>query len=472
MLERYPSQIPNLASHCILTFMLLAGCVKQAGPGVPDSLSDSPSEPDPAGELEVFTAAKLPAGIKLTAVSKDAIAVRTQFQISDLFSYTGSFELSEEVGALQGQFYGEEIQVGLPDGKIGIFQFPRGMDDLISLPVIISVFQHTTAAAEKMSLASPGVATQLALACTFGACGAQQLREANPEKPGGGSCSIGTSGQCDRFFFAVVERTFEHPVLTSQIVEYWRGGVARHQGAVLVCIKDGTVIAKAVGGFPESDPIDVGLVKEAFVNLGQPPNKDVDLKYQEISLACCGNLQKRLKVTAENYEDAFKRKTVAFINFAHEGKPTETCSFNCIDGRCPGGLLQTEDEFIAGVKEGILSVNCRTVVKDYQADVDRIANEDECKVIPPPLPPSDCGTITWTCRKDIVNSAINPPMWWDGGNFDGNVAGCRNKPSGKNCWPPVSMENSPCSKVYDVKSGWNDALYFLGDSVTMNCSEY
>ena len=453
--------------------MLLTGCVKQAGPGVPDSLSDSPSEPDPAGELEVFTAAKLPAGIKLTAVSKDAIAVRTQFQISDLFSYTGSFELSEEVGPLQGQFYGEEIQVGLPDGKIGIFQFPRGMDGLISLPVIISVFQHTTAAAEKMSLASPGVATQLALACTFGACGAQQLIGAKPEKPGGGSCSIGTSGQCDRFFFTAVERPINLPFVTS-VVEFVKGGVARHQGATLVCIKDGKVITEAVGGIsPTTDATDQGIVKQAFENSGQPLFNDAEVVYQEISLACCGKLQDSVKANSKNYEEATNRGLIAYGYFAHEGKPTETCSFNCIDGKCPGrSPPQTESEFINGVKEGILYVNCRTQVKDYQADVDRIANEDECKVIPPPLPPSECGTITWTCRKDIVNSAINPPMWWDGGNFDGNVAGCRNKPPGKNCWPPVSMENSPCSKVYDVKSGWNDALYFLGDSVTMNCSEY
>lgn len=126
MFEHYASQILNVASHCILTFMLLTGCVKQAGPGVPDSLSDSPSGPDSAGDMAVFTAAKLPAGIQLTAVSKDEIAVRTQFQISDLFSYTGSFELSEEVWVYKDNSMVRRFRLDCLTERSGSFSFRAG----------------------------------------------------------------------------------------------------------------------------------------------------------------------------------------------------------------------------------------------------------------------------------------------------------------------------------------------------------
>lgn len=275
-------------------------------------------------------------------------------------------------------------------------------------------------------------------------------------------------------FFVVVERSIDTPFATS--VFEFISGVGRHKGAVLVCIKDGNVSTQAVGGFPTSDPIDQNIVNRAFVNGGIPLDKDAKLVIQkEISLACCGKLQESLKVTFEDYVDAMNKGTIAYGYFAHELAPTETCSFQCIGGVCPKPPPQTESEVKNGVKDGKLFVNCRTQVNDYLAIADKIANAEECKLIPPPLPPSECGTITWWCRKDIVNPAINPAMWWDGGNFNevsDLPAGCNHKPPGKVCVPPVSMENSPCSSVYDVISGqWKNASYILNDSVTMNCSE-
>ena len=238
-----------------------------------------------------------------------------------------------------------------------------------------------------------------------------------------------------------------------------------------MCIKDGRVITEAVGGIsPSTDATDQEIIKQAFENGGKPLEADVTLVIKkEISQECCDWLKLSLKDASDAYKNAFANETVAYQYFGHEQAPAETCSFQCIGGVCPKPAPQTESEVKNGVKNGKLGVNCVTQVRDYASTADKIANAPECNL---PAPPSDCGTITWWCRKDIVDPVINSPMWWGGGNFDGNVAGCKNIPPGKNC-SAVSMENSPCSKLYDVNSGqWKDAVYFVDDSVTMNCSEY
>ncbi|NBQ52715.1 MAG: hypothetical protein EBU49_03935 [Proteobacteria bacterium] len=91
------------------------------------------------------------------------------------------------------------------------------------------------------------------------------------------------------------------------------------------------------------------------------------------------------------------------------------------------------------------------------------------------IPPSECGTATWTCIPDIVNPAANPPMW--------HATSWCATPSGKNCGSP-SMENSACTHVlkgpFDDGNGvflrwwsgdWESANKVVGDTYVAPCVE-
>lgn len=120
------------------------------------------------------------------------------------------------------------------------------------------------------------------------------------------------------------------------------------------------------------------------------------------------------------------------------------------------------------------TANCiNKCVKNTKAAADHCATTS-----PPPESSSnssDCGTATWTCVPDIVDSAINPPMW--------HATSWCAKPAGKNCGSP-SMQNSPCTRVlkgpFDDGDGvftrwwsgdWESASKVVGDTYIAPCIE-
>lgn len=394
----------------------------------------------------------------MTPVQKDGNEVKAQFQLDGQSSYIGTFRLSGD-----GQLSTDEIEFELPDGGVGSFALSPAQLELVDLPLTVSVFNFLDASGNALTLAAQSL--QFALACTSNACAALPKPQ-DKSVPGAGQAGncMGPSGDCDRLFFTVVDRPIAVPLIGG-LAEFVKGEEARHRGAVLVCAKGGSIFTEAVGGISAgTDETDRGIVQGAFENgVGTMSAGYKLIKQREINPECCGWFRQRLKEQVDSYNRAVSNGAIGYTYFAHESSNTEVCSLHCIGGVCPAPSPSTESEFRNGVQQQKLYFNCRTQVNDYAAIADSAANAPECNLGEPESPP-ECGYMTWECIPDSVNSSLNPPMWH-------SSEGCTNilTEEPERC-AGISMENSPCSRIYDQGTGaWKDAFYRLGEKVLINC---
>ena len=480
---------------CLSAILALVSCSGKQSEGDATARGPATEGKRLGAQAVALKAESLPDGLNMRLVDASEEAVRLRLKASGLkpseqSRYSGSFEL---LGTTS--LNGKHIFVAL-NSTIFDLEFPK--EPKLNPPVTVSLFDVRPT----LALAGGGI---VAVDCGGAICAAEI--GARPGKPSPSSdstysrlCSGSNPARNDPICIDYCNKCSspqrDNDILNgvNQIISTSGAALAKiTQSSIISTGNCATVIAiGAAGNFMDTSNSD-GMSNPS--NPGTTPLIDQYSHLAQWACTASSCLSPGAKLAA-GY--------VSFLNAVCSGAPFIASAITCTPGLAQkAGLGKDLGTACSELADAALPINpdecpintsvmacdqngnprtsswateCRAVV-DKAMNVKSIVNlttaaancinkcvkntkaaADLCVRPPPPPSSSDCGTATWTCIPDIVDSAINPPMW--------HATSWCAKPTGKNCGSP-SMENSPCTRVLKGPFDDGDGVFtrwWSGDS--------